>query len=168
MTLNIPAREGLRPETTSPGIPHKQRTQNAPAELQEKLWQRLLALPRVQAGPSPISGPGTRAVHLERAVANGPKEAFAPDGGTEFAHIHDSDDGSLHVTLARPDAEAVLASGWGEWHPTVLMGIFPPNLVMVYGPRTVEEIDVIDQILAASHAHATGERRRPAAHADGR
>lgn len=154
---HIPTRDGERPATTSPNIPHKQQTQNAPTDLQELLWQRMTAMPHVVAGPSPISGPATRAVHLEQGYANGPIEAFAPDGNhSEFGHIHGANDGSLHLTMGRADAEAVVEAGWGEWHPTVLLGVFPPNLVMVYGPRTVDEVETIMAIVERSYRHALG------------
>lgn len=115
------------------------------------------ALPGVTAGTSPISGPATRAMHLDAAYAQGPEEAFAPDGNrSEFGHIHDGTDGSLHLTMAQADAEKVVESGWGEWHPTVLMRVFPPNLVMVYGPRDANEIDQIMTIVDHSYRHALG------------
>lgn len=153
----VPKRDADRPVTTSPNIPHKQRSQNAPADLQEKLWERMLTLPHVFPGPSPISGPATRALHLEQEFANGPVEAFAPDGNhSEFGHLHGADDGSLHMTMAQPDAEAVVEAGRGEWHPSVQLGIFPPNLVMVYGPRTEDEVETIMTIVERSYRHALG------------
>lgn len=59
----------------------------------------MIALPGVRATGSSMSLPDTRALQLDRAIANGPEAAFAPDGGTEFAHLHGRPDGSLHMNL---------------------------------------------------------------------
>lgn len=70
------------------------------------------ALPHVTAGTSPISGPATRAMHLDPAHANGPDTAFSPDGHhSEFGHLHCAEDGSIHLTMSKQDAEAVIAAG---------------------------------------------------------
>ncbi len=57
----LPARPGPRPRTT-PWAPHIQEDQNAPADMQAMLAQRVFALPEVEEpGRSAISTPGTAA-----------------------------------------------------------------------------------------------------------
>ena len=94
-------RGGPRPEV-SWTIP-QQETQNAPADLQERLFDELSGLPGVEVGPSRISRrqarPGlhpARRLH-RRARVPGPQVG-------EFAHLHPPYDGSLQVVL--PDLAA--------------------------------------------------------------
>jgi phospholipase/carboxylesterase len=133
------------------GIPQHQETQNAPAELQERLWARLAELPDVTTGPTKVGVEGTRALLLDRGAAAGPDAAYVlPDDG-EFAHQHP--DGSLHVVL--PDALAydALAKGWAVAHP--LAGVrVSPGMVLVYGPREEAEVEIVAGIAAASHRYA--------------
>ena len=59
----LPVRSGPAPEV-SWEIPQQQLSQNAPAEVQEALFERVGALPGVDGGPSLISVPGARAFRL--------------------------------------------------------------------------------------------------------
>ena len=105
-----------------------------------------------------------------------------PSCGTEFAHIHtcyygpDSTkaiehanepwqrwqgggQGSMHMCLTVKDAAKVLESGWGERH--LLAGknaspgfSVPSGLVLVYAPRTKDELEICLKILSASSSFA--------------
>jgi len=154
-TVDRYRRPGPRP-VARPVTPHQQLTQIAPATLQEELWRRMACLRHVRTGPSTISLPDTRALHLDPEVAAGPAAAFAP-GSTEFAHLHGAGDGSLHVCLPEPAAAAAIDMGWAEWHPVARMGAFPPTLVMLYGPRDEAELDTIWHLVQTSYAFALGE-----------
>jgi len=149
--MTIMERPGTRP-TTSPEIPHEQLDQTPSLTLQAELWRRMIALPNVTVGPSAKSVPQTRALHLDPALALGPREAFI--GGTEFAHLHGNHDGSLHASLPLEMAGHAIAQGWAELHPLVRMGRRPPNLVMLYAPRNAEELETIWQLVEASYAFA--------------
>src|SRR5258708_8989457 len=92
----LPRRSGDRPETHHQ-MPHQQVSQNAPAELQEALFERIAGLPGVVVGGSHVSVPGARAFHLDPASAGPDSDAFMV--GTEFAHLHPAYAGSLHVVL---------------------------------------------------------------------
>src|ERR1700742_2676389 len=102
----LPRREGPRPRTR-PHTPHQQLDQNAPADLQQRLWARISTLPGVRVGRSGVSLPDTRALHLEPGWEAGPREAFLID--REFAHLHGERDGSLHVALPPEWVESVVA-----------------------------------------------------------
>ncbi|MBB5641078.1 hypothetical protein [Cryobacterium roopkundense] len=39
------------------------------------------------------------------------------------------------------------------------MGIWPPVMVMVYGPRTADELDTVWRLVQRSYAFARGELR---------
>lgn len=153
-TTPLPDRRGDRPRTTAE-TPHEQLDQISPVDLQQELWDRMRALPHVLTGRSMISMPDTVALHLRPEYAHGPRQAFAPTGGTEFAHLHGTDDGSLHIYLPEATARDVIAKGWGEWHPAVRMGWVEPTVIMVYGPRDRHELETISGLVVLSHRFAT-------------
>jgi hypothetical protein len=156
-------RPGARPRTT-PTNPHTQLDQQADQpDAGAALAQRIFALEGIEERPSAISVPGARALWLEDGLAGGPREAFLI--GNEFAHLHPSPDGSLHLMLPVPVAERVVELGWGEPHPVARMGLIPPTALMVYAPRDEEELDVVVALVEASYRFARGDE--PAADAAG-
>jgi hypothetical protein len=156
--LNLPERSGPRPDT-GPAMPHQQLSENAPAELQEELWRRMSALEGVRTGRSGVSLPETRALHLDPELAIGPPEGFMV--GTEFAHLHGPDDGSLHMALPPEVARAAIDRGWAELHPLARAGRLPETLVMVYGPRDADELETVWSLVTASYENARGRHRPP-------
>lgn len=143
-------RAGSRPRTT-PTNPHTQLDQNAPPDLQERLFAIARSLPGVAVGPSFVSVPGARAFHLPQ-IASGDRDAFLIE--REFAHLHPRSDGSLHMTLPPGLLEAVIENGWAEVHPLAGRHGLPSNIVMVYGPRDEDELGVVADLVRASHAFA--------------
>ncbi|MFF0284476.1 luciferase family protein [Rhodococcus aetherivorans] len=149
----LPDRAGDRP-TVSWTIPQEQRSDNSPPELHEQLFTRVAALPAVTTGPSAISVPGARGFMVERHP-NAPLDAFLVPRVGEFAHLHPGYDGSVHLALPPALAADAIARGWASAHP--LAGIrLARGMVMIYGPRTRAELDVVTGIVTASHAFATG------------
>jgi phospholipase/carboxylesterase len=145
-------RGGSRPETT-PTNPHAQLTQNAPAELQQRVFAFASSLPGVVVGPSGVSVPGARAFHLPDSPGVA-REAFMV--AREFAHIHPEHDGSLHLVLPPEVVDTVIENGWAERHPLAGRHGMPANIVMVYGPRDADELGVVEDLIRASHALAAG------------
>ena len=151
----LPERSGPRP-VVSWTIPQQQESQNAPAELQERLVDELSSIAGVEVGPSRISVPGARGLTLREG--SGDELAFLVPQVKEFAHVHPSYDGSLHVVLPVELAADVSTKGWGRphmWAGTRLS----PGFMLVHGPRDDDELDTVRGIVAASHAFATGARR---------
>jgi hypothetical protein len=146
-------RAGARPRTT-PTNPHTQLDQNAPPDLQERLYAFGRSLPGVTAGASMVSVPGARAFHLPGCNHETPGVFMVE---CEFAHIHPAYDGSLHMTLPVAILDAVIANGWAELHPLAGKYRLPGNIVMVYGPRDENEFAVVSDLLRTSHAAAAGE-----------
>lgn len=145
-------RPGPRPRV-SWTIPQQQETQNAPADLQERLFDQVRALAGVDVGPSRISVPGARGFTLREGSAD--EEAFLVPQVGEFAHLHPSYDGSLHLVLPPDLAADVTTKGWGRphmWAGTRLS----PGFMLVHGPRDEEELATVLGIVAASHTYATG------------
>ncbi|MEU4549691.1 luciferase family protein [Nonomuraea dietziae] len=150
--MTLPARPGDRPRT-GPSVPHVQFTQNSPDEIRKELEQWMsTALPSTEIRPSEISEPGSTAFFLARD-AHPPQGAvlLPPRLVAEFAHIHR--DGSLHLALSREDQDELIAKSWGERHPLYSPTI---NVVMLYGPRTADELDVAKAVVASSYRYATG------------
>jgi len=145
-------RAGPAPDVTW-SIPQQQVSQNAPADLQERLLDFARVLPGVTVGPSRISVRGARALNL--AEGTGGAEAFLVPSAREFAHLHPAHDGSLHLALPPDHARDLVTKGWGRVHP--LAGTrLAPGFVMVFGPRSDEELDTVAGILSMSHAYAAG------------
>ena len=149
MSEGMPTRSGPRPRT-GPAIPHQQLDQTAPRKWRDELWRRMTQLEGVSVGPSRVSPPSTRAVHLDAALAAGPVQAFMV--GTEFAHLHGPSDGSLHVALPEYLAAEAIAAGWADPHPLARAGQLPPTIVMLYEP----ELQIVWQLVRASYAFARG------------
>jgi len=147
----LPHRPGVRPEVTW-SIPQSQQTDNAPAALQEQLFTRLSALPQVSSGPSRISVPGARGLTLPDGT--GPDEAYLVPEVREFAHLHPTHDGSLHLALPTAQAADLVAKGWGTPHPWAGSRL-TPGFTMVFGPRDETELDIVTGIVTASHAYAS-------------
>ena len=152
----LPARSGKRP-TVSWTIPQEQRSDNAPADLQQQLFDRVRALSGVSTRQSAISVPGARGLMLADPNDQGdaPTDAFLVPSVGEFAHLHPGYDGSLHLALPPALAADAVAKGWAVAHP--LAGIrLSRGMVMIYGPRNAEELATVAGIVETSHGYATG------------
>jgi hypothetical protein len=153
-------RAGERPQTT-PTNPHTQLTQNAPPDLQERIFEFARGLDGVAVAPSHVSVPGARAFHLPDSPQHA-REAFMV--AREFAHLHPATDGSLHLVLPPDEVDQVIENGWAERHPLAGQYGLPANIVMVYGPRDDEEVAIVQELVRASHAFAltgAGATRAP-------
>jgi len=148
----LPDRADPRP-AVSWTIPQQQESGNAPAHLQEQLFEEIRTLSGVDVGPSRISVPGARGFTL-RDGSDDERAYLVPQVG-EFAHLHPAYDGSLHLVLPPDLAADISTKGWGRphmWAGTRLS----PGFMMVYGPRDENELVTVRGIVAASHAYAAG------------
>lgn len=148
----LPERRGPRPEV-SWTIPQQQESQNAPADLQERLFEQVRGLAGVDVGPSHISVPGARGFTLREGSSD--ERAYLVPQVAEFAHLHPGHDGSLHLALPPDLAADVSAKGWGRphmWAGTRLS----PGFMLVHGPRDDDELATVLGIVTASHAYAAG------------
>src|SRR5712692_399769 len=148
----LPHRKGARPRTTD-WAPHLQQDQNASPDMLASLIQRVFALPAVEERPTTLSAPGARAIWLKDGEAAGPRDAFL--GNREIGHFHPWD-GSAHISLPPDLAKQAVTAGWAEVHPVARAGMAPENVVMLYGPRDENEVEVLAEIIAAAVARAAG------------
>ena len=148
--IPLPQRTGPRP-LTHRGMPHAQVGVQPVPEVNTELFRRAYSLPDVENRPTVISVPGARALWLRNDVPLAHPEVIA--AGREFAHIHP--DGSLHASLPPERAREAIEAGWAELHPLAEY-IGNPGMVMLYTPRTTEELDVIFQLIVDSYNFVTG------------
>jgi hypothetical protein len=150
-------REGPRPRTTH-HEPQQQIDQHADPAIWDELYRRCFALPDVVVRESLISIPGARALWLEEPVPKGEERAFIIE--REFAHMHPRPDSSMHLQLPLELAVLAIGAGWAEPHTVVWIGLAPANTVMLYAPRTEEELVVIFGLVEESYRFARGRPPR--------
>ena len=154
--LVLKPRAGPQPRTTSQ-LPHSQLDQHGPDSVIQKLHEFCFALPDVNNEHSGVSVPGARALVIDRRVQNCCQDAFMV--GREFAHIHPHpDNGSMHVQLPANDAIYAIKQGWGEDHYLVTQGHWAKGLIMVFSPRSDEELEEVKKIVEAAYNFATGRK----------
>lgn len=148
----LPARAGARP-LVSWAYPQQQFSDQSPHELQTALFERIERSEGVTIGESQVAVPGSRAFFL--TDAQGPAAAFVVDEDNEFAHLHPLYDTSLHLTLPTDLAADAIAKGWAQ--PHMHAGTRKSaGFVLVYGPRTEAEVEVVANIVEASRRYALG------------
>jgi phospholipase/carboxylesterase len=132
-------------------MPHAQIGVIPDPVIDRELRRRAYTLPGVLDRPSIISVSGARALWLADDL-----ELVRPESilrGREFAHIHP--DGSLHATLPPQRAQEAIVGGWAEPHPIAeQLGL--SGLVMLYTPRTLEELNVVVELVVDSYNFVTG------------
>jgi hypothetical protein len=150
--FTLPPRTGECPRVTD-GIPHIQLDQTASDDMLAKLSAWAFSLDGVVEQPSRASLPGARALTVAPEL---PVRAEAMIVGREFAHIHPQANGggSLHLRLPADQAREAVDRGWGEWHPFAVDGTMP-GMVMVYAPRSDDDLRVVQTIIEAAATHAT-------------
>ena len=78
----------------------------------------------------------------------------------EIAHVHagpGSGDYSLHMCLSPSDCKEVILKQWGE-RMTLAGTLVPNEYLLIYTPRTKEEVEVVKGIVNAAIAFMTGAR----------
>lgn len=150
----LPPRSGPKP-LTHQGMPHAQIGVEPDPRVHRELHRRAFSLPGVENRPTVISVPGARGLWLSEAVEVAHPEAILR--GREFAHIHP--DGSLHAALPPERASDAVEAGWAEPHPMAgPLGL--PGLVMLFTPRTMEELDAVWGLVVDSYDYVTGRDLR--------
>ena len=96
-------------------------------------------------------------VHTKSIPDDHPLAVSAKRQGAPWQAYQGGGQGSMHVCLTLRDAAAVLDAGWGELHLLAGQSMgpgarVPRGLVLIYAPRDEEEVAVVTDILAASHA----------------
>lgn len=145
---SLPPRAGPRPLVK--GIaPQRQKSQQSPAPIFALLTQRLHALAAVPANDL-VERTSCFEKHSAGLFARHP---ITRTCGGEICHAHPSD-GSLHMCLHPADAKIMIEAGWGERHPLARGGwcrrFVPREFVLVYAPRTEDEVETVMGIVGAA------------------
>ncbi len=150
--ISLPQREGPRTRTSG-RVPHVQIGVKAVPSVNQELRRLAFSLPDVEKRPTIVSLPGTDGMWLNDLLPIvSPKAIVA---GREFAHIHT--DGSLHAPLPYRRALELTSKGWGERHPWADKRDGWEGLVMLYTPRSLEELTITFQLILESYNHITGK-----------
>jgi len=157
----LPRRQGPVPRMLARTMPQRQ----SPAPLDDAVSKRLHALPSVYAQKYPnllildksiTEGRSTDAIYARSELHGRKKATQDPILGDEIAHVHPADN-SLHVWLTTTDTRKVVEAGWGQRFPLASLGICDEGWTFVYAPRSMDEVEVVDQIVRAGIGHLTGE-----------
>ncbi len=151
--LNLPQRVGAPPETGAKP-PQLQFSQISPRNVYQSMAEWFFSkFPHTREEPTRISVPTSRALWLDESV-DAPAKAFMPPAGSrEFAHLHA--DGSWHLVVDDDLVRHVDEQSWGERHPWYDRGILE---VLVYAPRDLGEMAIVQQLVAASIAYASNQQ----------
>jgi len=103
-------------------------------------------------GPGKTEGGTGSAIYVKRDVKS--INPVAHKIFYEVAHVHPSEN-SLHVYVSPQDAKLVMKRGWGQRFPVSWLA--PPSWIMVYAPRTEEEVEVVREIVRAAVCFAVGK-----------
>ena len=149
----LPTRQGPPPETT-PGVPHTQIGAEQIPELSTEILRRVAALPGVEIRPTVIGQWGTKGFWIGETVAlASPKAIYR---GREFAHLHP--DGSLHASLPPERAAQAVAAGWAVYHPSAQYHERLRGFVMLFAPRTADEVEVTIGLIVDGYSFVVGAR----------
>ena len=151
-TFLLPERPGERVRTSGT-VPHVQFDVAPVQEVNDELYRRAFSLPSVTNEATIVSLPGARGMWLGEGTALANPQAIV--NGREFAHIHP--DGSLHAPLPLERALEVHEKKWGERHPWAEERPGFEGFVLLYTPQSMEELDVIFQLIVESFNHVTGQ-----------
>ena len=149
----LPKRTSPRPETTL-DVPHVQIGVEPVPTVNKELFRRVYSISGIENRRSIISLPGTRGLWLSEKVSLEHPEVIV--AGREFAHIHP--DGSLHISLPPARALEAVEAGWAIQHPFASQRKGWEGFVMLYTPQSMEELDVIFQLIVDGYNFVTGQK----------
>jgi len=148
----LPQRHGPRTRTSGT-VPHVQIGENPDALVNDELYRLAFTLPGVEQRPTVVSLPGATGIWLSDDVPVVHPEVIV--SGREFSHIHP--DGSLHAPLPYERALEIAEKGWGERHPWADQRDGFEGFVMIYSPRSMQELTIVVQLIVESYNHVTGQ-----------
>ena len=152
----LPRRLGPLPLTTG-SVPHMQLNVAPLLEVHDELFRRTFEVPDVENRPTIVSLPGARGVWIREGVSLAHPEVIL--AGREFTHIHP--DGSLHTPLPFDRAMEAVDAGWAERHPWADQRDGMEGLVLLYTPQSMDELDVVLQLIVESYNFVTGRDVKP-------
>lgn len=153
--VGIPIKTGPPIQTTA-GVPHVQINVEPVPDLHAQLLRRVAALPGLEIRPTVIGMFGAKGFWLDEDLTLAQPEVIFR--GREFAHLHV--DGSLHASLPPERAFEAIDAGWAVRHPSAQYHARLEGFIMLYTPRTQEELDVVFQLIIDGYNFITGAEAR--------
>jgi hypothetical protein len=157
----IGTREGDRPKIMARTMPQRQvpyRRDDIDLGVPERVSNMMSKFAArhseiLELKPSKTEGGSTEAIYAKLDLPTIKEEAKTDRILTsEIAHAHPADS-SFHVWLSEADAKTVVEKGWGLRFP---LSFVDKGWVMVYAPRTMAEVDVVEQIVKAGIGNVAG------------
>lgn len=148
----LPDRENPRPETTN-SIPHIQIDVEVVPEISADLLHQMSQVSGVDLRSTVVGRSGSTGFWLDENIKLARPDAIIR--GREFAHLHP--DGSLHASLPQELAATAVEAGWATPHPWAAQKPGLEGFVMLYTPRTKDELIVVFQLLMESYKFVTGK-----------
>lgn len=148
---DLPDRQSPIPVTTD-GVPHVQIGVDAVPEISVELLHRVSKIPGIEIGETVISLPGAKGFWVKQNIPLARPDVIV--GGREFAHLHP--DGSLHASLPPKLATEAVRTGWAIHHPWANERAGWEGFVMIYTPGSMDELEVVMQLILASYQFVTG------------
>lgn len=148
MSRTMPQRQHPFPASAfAPGVQEK--LSNMMSDLAAQYPEILILAPSKTEGGSTSAIYANKAVSTLNPIVKDPRNKLL-DG--EIAHAHPAES-SLHVWLSEADTKAVVDSGWGLRFPLTFVD---KGWTMVYAPRTMEELAIVEEIVKAAIGFLTG------------
>jgi hypothetical protein len=146
----LPARKGTRPKTMV-GPLHLQCNGHGDPKYLNQLVRDVLTWPHIDATPSSLNPPNTICFRLEETATNSDPSAFI--SAREFARVIL---GTPTIVLALPLqwAHWAIVRGWAEPHYLRSFGFMPAGAVILYTPKTREELEVCYFLFSESYHFA--------------
>ncbi|KAF5575253.1 hypothetical protein FPCIR_13246 [Fusarium pseudocircinatum] len=155
---DVPVREAPRPMIGTWTAPSRQLTDMAKQSIIESQAYQSFLSSLASSSSSKLKIATSLAERRGPALfvaSEEPSHPIAKRTRGEIGHMHGSD-GSMHINLAPKDAKLVLERGWGQRHPLSGTVLYLGN-VMIYAPRTEEELEVVKNITRAGVKFMLGE-----------
>jgi hypothetical protein len=154
--FNLPKRAGLRPIVAPFAVPHRQMNQHndtAIRIIQKKVFDDQVANSHnkliYKTSYLERNSPG---IFLQDSASG--NQSIVPVSHAEVGHIH-MFDGSMHIILSPSDTKEVIEKGWGELHGLAGQGRAAKTYLMIYSPRTGQELQITKLILDAAVKYAS-------------
>ncbi|KAK6070841.1 hypothetical protein SCUP515_08242 [Seiridium cupressi] len=154
----LPERSGPRPKIMPRILPQRQVPDNVLSTASQTRLHGIVtslaaAHPDIfEVKPSHTEGKTTEGLYARRDLKT--LNPIARDNilDHEIGHAHPADD-SLHVWLSDRDAAEVVEKAWGQ---RFCLPFVKRGWVMVYAPRNLEEVEIVENIVKAAATFITG------------
>jgi hypothetical protein len=149
-SAGLPARKGERPKTII-GPLHVQCNGHGDPKYLEQLLNDILSWPYIEPMPRTAHHLDKVSIRLQETAATDDSSAFI--GDTEFARVLFASP-TIILVLPLVSAQWAIAKAWAEPHYLQSFGLLPAGTVIVYTPRSREDLEVCYSLFFESYYFA--------------